>query len=161
MTDGSPRPAPPAGVRVRKAGLEDAAALARLRAEGTGGSAADPLTDSFVVSFPDWMRDHRDSHVPFLAEDGREAVGMAWLMLAERVPGPGEAVRRCGDVQTVYVVPRLRGRGIGTALLAAVRAEARERGLEHVTVHANARAEPLYRRSGFTPGEHWLAWHLA
>lgn len=159
MTDAVHGPAP-ARVDVRRAGPADGAALARLRAEGTGADPADPATERFVEDFRTWVADHRDSHVPFVVLLDGEVVGMAWLSLAERVPGPGQPVRRCGDLQTVFVTPALRGRGIGSALLGAIRAEARELRLEHVTVHANARAEPVYRRAGFEPGEHWLAWHL-
>lgn len=49
---------------------------------------------------------------------------MAWLMFTERVPGPAQQRRRFGDVQSVYVVPEVRGRGIGAALVQALLIEA-------------------------------------
>ncbi|MFY1687830.1 GNAT family N-acetyltransferase [Plantactinospora sp. WMMB782] len=147
-------------VTVRRAGPVDAPALARLRwrcwAEGRDGPAAD--RDVYLEVFTSWTVDHLATHLPFLAElDGRIA-GMAWLMLAERVPSPDTLSRRTGDVQSVYVIPELRDRGVGRVLLEAVLAEARLRELEHVTVHANDRATPFYLRAGFVEGRNWLEW---
>lgn len=111
-----------------------------------------------MESFSAWVREHQSTHLPFLAEVDDTAVGIAWLMVAERVPGPGQRYRCCGDVQSVYVIPALRDRGIGAALLAALLAEARGLGLEHVTVHTNERALPLYLRAGFLHDQRWLRW---
>jgi GNAT superfamily N-acetyltransferase len=83
---------------------------------------------------------------------------MAWLMIAERVPGPTNPRRLCGDVQSVFVVPELRDRRVGAALIEAVLAEAGARGLEHVTVHASVRAVPFYQRGGFQHDHQWLRW---
>ncbi|MEU5722929.1 GNAT family N-acetyltransferase [Micromonospora sp. NPDC047738] len=87
-----------------------------------------------------------------------EAVGMAWLMVADRVPTPARRHRRSGDVQSVYVVPELRDSGIGAALLEAVLAEAGGLALEHVTVHASDRAVRFYERLGFQHDERLLGW---
>jgi GNAT superfamily N-acetyltransferase len=74
------------------------------------------------------------------------------------VPTPASVDRRTGDVQSVYVVPDLRDRGVGAALLHAVLHEARERNLQFVTVHSSDRAVPFYLRSGFAEGQNWLQW---
>ncbi|GIF67650.1 N-acetyltransferase [Asanoa ishikariensis] len=147
-------------MRVRRATVADAAALAGLRwrrvtEEGdyTGTDRAD-----FLESFADWLAEHQASHLPFLAEDGERAVGMAWLMVAERVPTPRSRSRRSGDVQSVYVVPELRDGGVGAVLLAAVLAEARTLDLEHVTVHSSDRAVPFYQRVGFAHDRTLLYW---
>jgi GNAT superfamily N-acetyltransferase len=81
---------------------------------------------------------------------------MAWLMHADRVPGVTNPDRRMGDVQSVYVVPELRNRGVGAQLMSAVWAEARNRELEFVTVHSSERAVPMYERAGFRAGQNWL-----
>lgn len=52
----------------------------------------------------------------------------------------------------LYVVPELRGRGIGTELLAGARAEARARGAELMEVNVDspdAGARRFYERHGF------------
>ena len=147
-------------VTVRRATPRDAVALAdlRWRAASQDGGAAGIDHNAFVESFTGWVSSHMSTHLPFLAEVGGDPVGMAWLMIAERVPSPSQERRRCGDVQSVYVVPELRDTGIGTALITAVLAEADTLALEHVTVHSSDRAVPLYLRTGFRYDQCWLRW---
>lgn len=62
------------------------------------------------------------------------------------------AVDRLLDVETVAVLPAARGAGIGTALMEAIDAWARERGIDHLSVSvrtANEGARRLYERRGF------------
>ena len=47
--------------------------------------------------------------------------------------------------------------GTGAALMAAVLAEARRLGLEHVTVHSSPRAVRFYERAGFGHDPQWLS----
>jgi GNAT superfamily N-acetyltransferase len=147
-------------VTVRRGSLGDAAALAGLRLQALAESGGDGELDSgaFVEAFTAWVGDHLDTHLAFLAEVDGAVAGMAWLLVAERVPSPERRDRRFGDVQSVYVLPQLRDRAIGAALLAAVLAEARRLDLEHVTVHSSDRAVPLYQRAGFGPDPRWLRW---
>ena len=56
------------------------------------------------------------------------------------------------EVQDMYVLPELRGRGIGAALLAAAEDEARARGAERLTLTVsadNADARRIYERHGY------------
>jgi GNAT superfamily N-acetyltransferase len=147
-------------VTVRKATPDDAGALADLRLAGLSesGRADDLDRGAFVDAFSGWLREHQSTHQPFLAHVGIEVVGMAWLMVAERVPGPAALRRRCGDVQAVYVVPWMRSGGIGALLLDAVLAEAAGLRLEHVTVHSSERAVRFYQRTGFQHDQRWLRW---
>jgi GNAT superfamily N-acetyltransferase len=130
--------------------LADAAAIADLR---LAGGADLGYTDHFTS----WMAAHASTHLPFVALDGAGVIGVAWLALADRVPGPERRLRRCGDVQSVYVRPDRRDHGVGAALMAAVLAEARRLGLEHVTVHSSVRAVPMYERAGFGHDPQWLS----
>lgn len=147
-------------VTVRKATAADAAALARLRwrwpAEERGYAGTDSA--AFLELFSAWVIEHLSTHLPFLAEVDDHVVGMAWLMVADRIPSPARRDRRFGDVQSVYVVPELRDSGVGAALLDAVLAEACRLELEHVTVHSSDRAVPFYQRVGFQHGQRWLRW---
>ncbi|MDQ4501933.1 ribosomal protein S18-alanine N-acetyltransferase [Sinomonas sp. ASV322] len=74
--------------------------------------------------------------------------------------GPGRIVAYAGvmcvppiaDVQTIAVVPEREGRGIGSAVLDELIAEARRRGARDVLLEVradNPRAQALYRRFGF------------
>jgi GNAT superfamily N-acetyltransferase len=136
---------------VREAKDDEFEALAALRWRWVRESSEEALPDQavYVAAAAAWAREHRGSHVPFAAVDGDRVVGMAWLAIQSRVPSPRALERASGDLQSCYVVPDARGRGIGTRLADAVLARARELGLEHVTVHASPRSVPVYERAGF------------
>ena len=130
---------------IRRATPEDAPALAALRvAWGDEGGVA---REGFATAFEEWARG--TSHTGFVAVEDGEVVGMAWLALLERPPSPERGARLDGDVQTVYVLPSHRGRGVGSALVREVVEEARRRGAQRVTVHSSTRAVPVYERLGF------------
>jgi ribosomal protein S18 acetylase RimI-like enzyme len=133
---------------VRRGGAADVAALAGLR----GIEAKD------LPAYADWVAAHTATHLPFVAELDGVVVGAAWLHVAERVPGNGRLDRWYGDVQSVEVSPEHRDRGIGSALITAVLAEATERGLLHVTVHSSRRAVEFYLRAGFAHHRQALLW---
>lgn len=59
-----------------------------------------------------------------------------------------------GDIDSLVVTDRARGRGIGTALLDAVRAELKARGIAYCSIGVlagNTEAAKLYERVGFRP----------
>lgn len=63
----------------------------------------------------------------------------------------------------VYVDPSVRGKGIGTALVAAVREELRSYGVKRVML-ATHDAHGVYAKLGFRPLErpdHWMLLHFA
>ncbi|MGG5753419.1 ribosomal protein S18-alanine N-acetyltransferase [Zafaria sp. Z1313] len=83
-----------------------------------------------------------DTRRYWVAEAGGEIVGYCGLM----------CVLPLADVQTIAVVPEHEGRGIGSALLAGLVAEARARGAGDVLLEVradNPRAQELYTRFGF------------
>lgn len=147
-------------VTVRRATTADVPALAELRwrqlteERGYGGTDGEAYGELLLG----WLDRNSDTHLAFLAELDARVVGMAWLMVAERVPSPAARNRRFGDVQSVVVAPELRNSGIGAALLDAVLVEARRLELEHVTVHSSGRAIPFYERAGFEHDRAWLRW---
>ena len=147
-------------VTVRRASADDAAELAGLRFRWTAEESGRRELDkgAFVDAFSAWVNEHIATHLPFLVEVDGDVTGMAWLFVADRVPAPERQHRRFGDVQSVYVVPELRGRRVGAALMEAVLAEARRLELEHVTVHSSDRAVPVYQRAGFEHEQRWLRW---
>jgi GNAT superfamily N-acetyltransferase len=67
----------------------------------------------------------------------------------------------------LYVVPERRDRGLGTALIAAVRTECRRRRVEQIEINVDigdTDAQRFYERHGFTAiepdtGEHALWYH--
>lgn len=56
-----------------------------------------------------------------------------------------------GHIGRMAVLAPARGRGVGSALLQALMAAARQRGLREVQLNAQTQALPFYERFGFTP----------
>jgi GNAT superfamily N-acetyltransferase len=137
--------------RIRRAAIEDAPDLARLRwlwrtTERGECGLSEP---EFETAFADWWSGHQSGHTAFIAEQAGHPVGMAWLAIFDRIPHPRRLERRAGNVQSVFVLEEHRNRGIGGALVEAVIAEAHARGLGYLIVHPSERAYPLYERVGF------------
>jgi GNAT superfamily N-acetyltransferase len=128
--------------------VADVATLAELR-----GIEPDKLG-----GYADWVAAHARTHLPFVAEVDGHVVGVAWLLLAERVPSNESLQRWCGDVQSVVVREEYRNHGVGGALMAAILAEARTLRLSHVTVHSGRRAVDFYLRNGFRHHRQLLLW---
>jgi GNAT superfamily N-acetyltransferase len=81
---------------------------------------------------------------------------MAWLAIFDRIPQPRRLERLAGNVQSVFVLEAHRNGGIGSALVEAVIAEARARGLGYLIVHPSRRAYPLHKRLGFAEANRLL-----
>ena len=84
----------------------------------------------------------------FLAWHDEEAVGIATCFRGFST----FAARPLTNISDFYVLPRLRGRGIGRALLAAIEAEARSAGCCKLTLEVqehNLPARRIYQSCGF------------
>jgi GNAT superfamily N-acetyltransferase len=134
-------------VAIRRAGVDDVSALARLHLDTVTVAYRDffprdstpPAIDELVAV---WSRDVEDAHAVFVVEDaGRSVIGSA-------------VARVNGDLARLHVHPDSWGRGIGGALhdaaVDALRAAGHGRA-ELWVIDANARARGLYERRG---------WHL-
>ncbi|WP_398875917.1 GNAT family N-acetyltransferase [Streptomyces prunicolor] len=69
----------------------------------------------------------------------------------------GATSRLSADIQSVFAMPEQRGRGIGSALVAAASEHAARLGSLRVTVHSGRRAEPVYERLGFESSRRLLS----
>ena len=78
--------------------------------------------------------------VQFLARDGEYPVGTARL----RFPESG-----VGKVERVAVREPYRGTGVGSELMRAVEAAARDDGATELTLHAQTQVEAFYRHLGY------------
>jgi GNAT superfamily N-acetyltransferase len=138
-------------VEVRRATVADGPALARLRWVWRVDERAEQGSSlaEFTARFVSWMADHEPTHHAYLAEDGADPVGMAWLAVVTRVPGPEIWRRLAGAVQSVYVLPHWRNAGIGELLVQAAIEQARELSLDYLMVHPSDRSFSFYRRMGF------------
>ena len=94
----------------------------------------------------------RSSHsCLFVAED--EGGGVAGFLSGElREGSPAFSPKTWAAVEDVYVVPELRSRGLGRALLEAFEGWARQKGANGVSLQVaagNGRARGFYERLGF------------
>jgi GNAT superfamily N-acetyltransferase len=92
-----------------------------------------------------------------LAEDGTEAVGVAYVSFVWALEHGGKAAW----LEELFVVPERRQAGLGSALLSAAIEGARERGASAIDLEVDvghARAEHLYARRGFVrlPRARWV-----
>ena len=140
----------------------DADELARLRwiwRAVERNEAGDP--DRFREDFAIWISEHERTHIPYLVEVGGRAVGMAWLAIIERIPGPEIWKRLSGHIQSVYVTDENRDKGLGTLLIEELIEGARRERLDYLLVHPSPRSFPFYRRLGFTGEGSLLSLELA
>ena len=143
---------------IRRAGIADTAALARLRwLWRTNERGEHGLSQAeFEAALRHWWGSRQESHLAYIAEREGDAVGMAWLAMFDRIPQPREFERLAGNVQSVFVLDTFRHQGIGRALVEAVITDARSRGAGYLIVHPSKRAYPLYKRMGFATTDHIL-----
>jgi ribosomal protein S18 acetylase RimI-like enzyme len=88
-----------------------------------------------------------------VAEEGAEPLGAAWWRhFQASTPGYGFVDEATPEVSAA-VLPGQRGRGIGTALLEALEREARNRGIDRLSLSVEREnpAVALYQRLGFRP----------
>ncbi len=133
-----------ARLRVRRARLDDAAALSRVQRASVRGLARGAYTDRQIAQ---WTRlgplYYRwalgvGGEIAFLAERDGRVVGFAALV-----------ARPPAEVTAVFVRPAAAGGGVGSALLARVEAEARRRGIGRLVVKASLNGAPFYRARGY------------
>ena len=132
--------------------MADSTALASLRYQWRALERGERGLDeaSFEKALVGWMAEHRSSHVPFLASREGTPIGMAWLAVVERIPGPEFFARRSAYIQSTYVVAEERSAGVGSELVRRALEHARELRLDYVAVHPSERAFSLYKRVGFS-----------
>lgn len=119
------------------------------RPDGPSGSIADVLSQPelahYVAGWP------AVGDVGVIAVDRRQPVGAAWLrLLPESDPGYGFVDAATPEL-SMGVVQAWRGRGVGSCLLDALIAAAREEGLASLSlsVEPDNFARRLYERVGF------------
>ena len=105
--------------------------------------------EGFELKFFEWYEAQRETHRAYLATIEGKPVGFAWLLVVDRVPGPGRFVRRSGMVQSVYVQPVHRNAGVGTKLLESLISDARTMALDYLTVHPSTSSFAFYQRLSF------------
>jgi GNAT superfamily N-acetyltransferase len=96
-----------------------------------------------------------------VAEIDHEVVGLCQVMVLAHFQHTGGW---CCEVETVHVRADVRNRGVGTALLEAAEALARERGCYRIQLTSNITrpdAHRFYERQGYTPSHQGFKKYLA
>lgn len=149
-------------IAIRRATAEDAAVLARHRAEmfRDMGSLPDALYDALVEAARAWFERAvpAGEYVAWLAHPADrpgEIVAGAGMQFRELIPRPsldGSKVMGGGCqglIVNVYTERTWRRRGLAEQLMRELLAWARENGVESLVLHASDDGRRLYERLGF------------
>jgi GNAT superfamily N-acetyltransferase len=142
-------------VAIRRAVPADAALLAEHRARvwrEAGGHGDDELVPQIPIWGAFFERALADeTYVAWIAEEAGHPVGSGALLVHAAVPRPFVDSEREGRVQSVFVEPEARRRGIARALMAEITAYARALPLIRLTLHPSEDGRALYASLGFVP----------
>lgn len=138
--------------RVRLAGQGDAGMLTNLRCA---------FLEELGQTLPDGFADHLRAWIEAAFDDGRllgwiaenegKVVGCAAVNPYAHLPSLGYPGGVGWYLLNVYVKPAHRRGGVAGRLLAAVGAEARERGVDVLSLHSTEPAWKMYEKYGFRP----------
>ncbi|MGV3733059.1 MAG: GNAT family N-acetyltransferase [Microcella sp.] len=146
MSDGKTQPD-----RLRLATVADAGSLANLRFEWDQPQSVPSATErkGFAALFENWLEAAQPWCACAVAEVGDQLIGMAWLVMHQRVPNPSQFNRATGEIQSVYVRPTHRRLGVGRGLVQLLLDYGEQRDIARFTVDANHSAVQFYQRLGF------------
>ena len=141
------------GASIRRAEPADAPALARMRYDlRTGIAAAIEGEEAFLARCTAWMASRLlpgTGWYCWVAQVGDALAGAVWLEVIEKLPRPGAEVERHGYVTGFYVVPAVRGSGLGSQLLVECIWEAETIGIDRLILWPTPASRSLYERHGF------------
>jgi GNAT superfamily N-acetyltransferase len=152
-----------AGVTVRRATSDDAAALAlsryRFRAhldDAEHHPAGLEAEDVFVGRATRFIEAQlsSDRWSAWVGSRDGDLCAHVFLQLIDKLPNPDSTEPELlGYLTSFFVEPELRGEGVGSALLDALESHAAERGVEKILIIGNTvRSRPLYARRGYVSG---------
>jgi ribosomal protein S18 acetylase RimI-like enzyme len=143
-------------IEVRRAGVEDAAELLRLRSvmmESVRPGGGDPQTwiGPGVAVVRRLLDPGNDAMAAFVV-DKPDRPGLAACVVGtidQRLPGPNDPTGLRGYVLNVATDPAYRRRGFSRACMTALLAWYEQRGIRAIDLRASAEGEPLYASLGF------------
>ena len=84
----------------------------------------------------------------WVIEDSKQLLGHVCVQLFEKIPNPLNEPEAHAYLTNFYVVPEMRGRGLGRKLLNKALSWCRAQGADAVILWATAESKSLYRRCG-------------
>src|SRR4029077_18284657 len=82
----------------------------------------------------------------WVIDDGKQLLGVVWLQLFEKMPTRVNEPEAHAYLTNFYVVPGMRGRGLGRKLLNKALSRCRAQGADAVILWATPESKSLYRR---------------
>lgn len=144
-------------IRIRPANEADAAAVNRLRAQ-VNALHVQGRPDIFKPGFGEALQNHlaayfdSETNGVLVAEAGDQIVGFAMVDYIDRPESDYNLARRFYHVAEFGVDPAWRRRGVASALMASMKADARARGFHKIELDAwafNKGALAFYEAMGF------------
>lgn len=146
--------APPVPGVARPATLDDLDELVRLRGVMFEAMGLDPADRSWVADATTVIRTELAAGRLFARvvdhPDGAGLVAAGIAQVTPRIPSPGAPGRARAYVSSVATDPAWRRRGLSRAVLTALVADADDRGVDVLELHATGEGRPLYEALGFT-----------
>jgi GNAT superfamily N-acetyltransferase len=140
-------------VSFRRAVIDDAGVLARLRWDGADveQTRGGQVSAEFAARFGEFVGAavEGEEWEIWVAERDGCVIGHVYVAAVRMVPRPGRLTRKWGYVSGVYIAPEERGKGAGSGLVRQAVEWAREAGLEFLLLAAEVGAVTLYERAGF------------
>ncbi len=147
-----PRMHPATPFQIRSASADDVGAFVEQRIEvfrEVHGLEAGPHEDALRAANRATFAELLPRATILLACAGERPIGSASMHDFERFPSLENPCAREGYVSHVFVDRAWRRRGVGKALVEALVADARRRGLRRVRLHATESGRLLYEHVGF------------
>jgi GNAT superfamily N-acetyltransferase len=138
-------------IRVATSGDWNALAEMRYRFRTEVGSPTESKS-RFVRRCTSWMKktfraDSSRWHC-WVIDDGKQMLGHVCVQLFEKMPNPVNESEAHAYLTNFYVVPEIRGRGLGRKLLNKALSWCRARNVDAIILWATAESKSLYRRCG-------------
>ena len=98
------------------------------------------MKKAFATGSPAWRC--------WVIDDGKQLLGHVCVQLFEKMPNPVNEPEAHAYLTNFYVVPELRGRGLGRKLLNKTLLWCRARNVDAIILWATPESKSLYRRCG-------------
>jgi len=85
----------------------------------------------------------------WVADDGKQLLGHVCVQLFQKIPNPVSEPEAHAYVTNFYVVPEMRGQGVGKKLLNKALSWCRTQDAHSIILWATCESKSLYRRCGF------------
>src|SRR4051812_18059503 len=139
-------------IRLARSGDLNALAEMRYRFRAELRLPAEPKS-RFVRRCRSWIRARFWSGLSswrcWVVDDGKQLLGHVCVQLFEKMPNPANEAEVHAYLTNFYVVPEIRGQGLGRKLLNKALSWCRARGVDAVVLWASPEIKSFYRRCGF------------